>query len=81
MSMAVSNALTRDFVELEVRLLPSDGKTAAWLSSVSEVLSKQYDDDYVYVRSRMICGSCWKIGFAGIRRPRSLGEDPSEDLE
>lgn len=53
MSLAVSSALTHDFVELEVRLPPSDGKTVAWLSSVSEVLSKQYDDDHVFVRSRI----------------------------
>ena len=53
MSMAVSQALTHGFVELEVRLPPSDGKTVAWLSSISEVLSKQYDDDYVFVRCRI----------------------------
>jgi GTPase len=53
MSMAVSKALTHNFVELEIRLPPADGKTVAWLSSISEVLSKQYDDDYVFVRCRI----------------------------
>jgi GTP-binding protein HflX len=53
MSMAVSRSLTHTFVELEVRLPPADGKTAAWLSSTSEVISKQYDDDYVFVRCRV----------------------------
>ncbi len=80
MSMAVSNALTRDFVELEVRLLPSDGKTAAWLSSVSEVLSKQYDDDYVYVRSRMIAGHAGKLVSQGFDVRVLSGKIPQKTL-
>ncbi len=80
MSMAVSNALTRDFVELEVRLLPSDGKTTAWLSSVSEVLSKQYDDDYVFVRSRMTAGHAGKLVSQGFDVRVLSGKIPQKTL-
>ena len=80
MSMAVSNALTRDFVELEVRLLPSDGKTAAWLSSVSEVLSKQYDDDYVFVRSRMPASHAGKLVAQGFDVRVLAGKIPQKTL-
>ncbi len=80
MSMAVSNALTHDFVELEVRLLPSDGKTAAWLSSVSEVLSKQYDDDYVFVRSRMPANHAGKLVSQGFDVRVISGTIPQKTL-
>jgi GTP-binding protein HflX len=80
MSMAVSNALTRDFVELEVRLMPSDGKTTAWLSSVSEVLSKQYDDDYVYVRCRMPAGHAGKLVSQGFDVRVLSGKIPQKTL-
>jgi GTPase len=81
MSMSVSNALTRDFVELEVRLPPSDGKTAAWLSSVSEVLSKQYDDDYVFVRSRMTAGHAGKLVSQGFDVRVLSGKIPQKTLD
>jgi len=53
LAMAVSDALTKNFVELEVRLPLEDGKTIAWLASASEILSKQYNDDHVLVHCRM----------------------------
>jgi len=80
MSMAVSLALTHDFVELEVRLPPSDGKTAAWLSSISEVLSKQYDDDYVYVRSRIRASHAGRLVAQGYDVRVISGKIPQKTL-
>jgi GTP-binding protein HflX len=53
LAKAVSDALSRDFVELEVRLDLHDGKTVAWLSTVGEILSKQYDDDRAVIHVRL----------------------------
>ncbi|MEQ1825514.1 MAG: GTPase HflX [Pirellula sp.] len=53
LAMAVSDALTKNFVELEIRLPLGDGKTIAWLASVAEILSKQYNDDYALVHCKM----------------------------
>ncbi len=50
---SVGEALSRDFVELEVKLDPGDGKTVAWLVQAGEILSKQYDDESVLVHCRL----------------------------
>jgi len=81
MSLAVSSALTHDFVELEVRLPPSDGKTAAWLSSVSEVLSKQYDDDHVFVRSRIPSSHAGRLVSMGYDVRIISGKLPQRTIE
>jgi GTP-binding protein HflX len=80
MSMAVSKALTHGFVELEVRLPPADGKTAAWLSSVSEVLSKQYDDDYVFIRCRIRGSHAGRLVALGYDVRVISGRIPRKDL-
>jgi len=81
MSLAVSSALTHGFVELEVRLPPSDGKTAAWLSSVSEVLSKQYDDDHVFVRSRIQSAHAGRLVSMGYDVRIISGKLPQQAIE
>ena len=53
LSMAVSDALSHGFVELEVRLPASDGKTPATIQSIGEVLSKHYDDEFLLMHARM----------------------------
>jgi len=81
MALAVSSALTHGFVELEVRLPPSDGKTAAWLSSVSEVLSKQYNDDHVFVRSRIQSAHAGRLVSMGYDVRIISGKLPQQTIE
>lgn len=64
-SMAVSDALTKNFVELEVKLPLGDGKTMAWLASVSELLSKQYNDDFAVVHCRLPNRAAGKLAGQG----------------
>ena len=65
LSMAVSDALTKNFVELEVRLQLEDGKTIAWLANVSEIISKQYNDDHALVHCRMPSSAAGKLAGHG----------------
>ena len=65
LSMAVSDALTKNFVELEVRLPLEDGKTIAWLASVAEIMSKQYNDDHALVHCRMPSSAAGKLAGHG----------------
>jgi GTP-binding protein HflX len=63
--MAVSDALTKNFVELEVRLPLEDGKTLAWLASLAEIMSKQYNDDHALVHCRMPTSAAGKLAGHG----------------
>jgi hypothetical protein len=63
--MAVSDALTKNFVELEVRLPLDDGKTIAWLASAAEIMSKQYNDDFALVHCRMPSSVAGKLAAQG----------------
>jgi GTP-binding protein HflX len=65
LSMAVSDALTKNFVEMEVRLPLDDGKTIAWLASAAEIISKQFNDDYALVHCRMPRGAAGKLAAQG----------------
>jgi len=65
LAMAVSDALTKNFVELEVRLALDDGKTIAWLASAAEILSKQYNDDHALVHCRMPSRVAGKLAAQG----------------
>ena len=65
LAMAVSDALTKNFVELEVRLPLEDGKTIAWLASVAEIMSKQYNDDHALVHCRMPTSAAGKLAGQG----------------
>ncbi|HUP76977.1 MAG TPA: GTPase HflX [Pirellula sp.] len=65
LAMAVSDALTRNFVELEVRLPLEDGKTIAWLASVAEIMSKQFNDDHALVHCRMPSSAAGKLAGHG----------------
>jgi len=65
LSMAVSDSLTTNFVELELRLPISDGKTIAWLATHAEVLSKHYQDDLCFVHCRMSIGAAGKLAGQG----------------
>ena len=65
LALAVSDALTKNFVELEVRLPLEDGKTIAWLASVAEIMSKQYNDDHALVHCRMPTSAAGKLAGHG----------------
>jgi GTP-binding protein HflX len=65
LTMAVSDALTKNFVELEVRLPLDDGKTMAWLAMAAEVISQQYNDEYVLVHCRMPNSAAGKLAGQG----------------
>ncbi len=64
-TIAVSDALTKNFVELEVKLPLDDGKTIAWLASTAEVISKQYNDDHALVHCRMPSSAAGKLAGTG----------------
>jgi GTP-binding protein HflX len=49
----VSQALSREFAHIRVRLPLADGKTVAWLTQVGEVLKKDYQEDHVSVEVRV----------------------------
>jgi GTPase len=53
LALAVSNALTHEFVELDIRIPASDGRTPSLLLSVGEVLSKTYDDEILTMHVRV----------------------------
>jgi GTPase len=64
-SMVVSDALTKNFAELEVRLPLGDGKTMAWLTHHSEVISKQYNDDHALIHCRLPASMGGKLASQG----------------
>jgi GTPase len=65
LAIAVSDALSKNFVELEVKLALDDGKTMAWLASAAEILSKQFNDDYAVIHCRMPSRMAGKLAVQG----------------
>lgn len=65
-SIAVSDALTKHFAELEVRLPLDDGKTMAWLSQHAEIISKQYNDDFAIIHCRLPVSAGGKLASQGV---------------
>jgi len=76
LAQGVSDALTAAFVELELRLPVTDGKTIAWLSSHAEILSKQFNDDHTLVHCRMPKGAAGKLAGQGIEMRVLAGKLP-----
>jgi GTP-binding protein HflX len=66
LSQAVSDALSAGFVELEVKLPVSDGKTIAWLSSHAEVLSNQYHDECTVIHCRLPKSAAGRLARQGL---------------
>ena len=54
---AVSDALSREFLDLIVEVEPSDGKLLAYLAAKGEVLSRTYETDVVRIHVRMPAGA------------------------
>ncbi|MEZ6092112.1 MAG: GTPase HflX [Pirellulaceae bacterium] len=52
-SLAVGDALSREFLDLYVDLAPSNGKLLAYLSAKGEVLSREITDTVITVHCRM----------------------------
>lgn len=65
-AVAVSDALTKHFAELEIKLPLDDGKTMAWLSHNAEVISKQYNDDFALIHCRLPTAAAGKLATQGI---------------
>lgn len=49
----VSQALSREFAHVRLKLPLADGKTVAWLIQVGEILHKEYHDDHVAIEVRL----------------------------
>ena len=53
LALAVSDALSREFVNLEVDMPVSNGRLAAYLADEGEVLSRNYEDDRALFHCRV----------------------------
>ena len=53
LSEAVGEALSREFLDLEIQVDPGDGKLLAYLAAKGEIISQQFDVDAVLVRVKM----------------------------
>ena len=80
LTLAVSDALSREFVELEIRLDPADGKTSAWITKAGEVLSKQYEADHVQIHARMAARYAGKLAAMGFELRVISGKLPVRQL-
>ncbi|TWT82063.1 GTPase HflX [Planctomycetes bacterium CA13] len=58
---AVGEALGREFYDIEVDVLPGDGKLLAYLESKAEVLSRQYGEQMVTIHARIPAGAMGPI--------------------
>jgi hypothetical protein len=72
--------LSRDFVELEVRLDPADGKTSAWITKAGEVLSKRYEAEYVLIHARMPARNAGRLAAMGVELRVLAGKLPKRQL-
>ena len=78
LSLAVSDALSHDFVELELRLDHADGKTPAFLATHGEILSKQYTNDWAIFHCRIPARSAGKLVLTGIDLRVISGQLPNQ---
>ena len=53
LAMAVSDALSRSFLDVDINMSVANGKTMAYVAAHGDVLSKQYEDDRVIIHCRM----------------------------
>lgn len=53
LAMAVSDALSRSFLDVDIKMSVANGKTMAYVAAHGDVLSKQYEDDRVIIHCRM----------------------------
>lgn len=53
LAIAVSDALSRTFINVDINMSVANGKLLAFVSAHGDVLSKQYEDDRVTIHCRM----------------------------
>ena len=58
---AVGEALSREFLNLEVEVDLADGRLLAYLAAKGEVLSREYGEDSILVRVRMPAGAMGRV--------------------
>lgn len=81
LAMAVSEALSRSFVEVDVEMGVDNGRLMAYLAAQGEVLSKQYHDSRVTIHCRLPQHSLSRINGNGtiVRLPSPNGVDRHND--
>ena len=65
--MAVSDALSENFLDVDVEMDVSNGKLMAYLAAHGDVLSKRYEDDRAFIHCR-ISSSTWPRPSSGMIR-------------
>jgi GTP-binding protein HflX len=76
LTAAVSDALTRTFIDVDVEMAVGNGRLMAYLAAHGEVLSKQYQDSRVVVHCRIARKHLGRIRQEqGVVRPR--GDEPA----
>ena len=77
LAAAVSDALSRTFVDVDVEMDSGDGRTIAYLAAHGEVLSQQYRDSRVVVHCRIAQKHLGRIGRQQcVIRPHGNGVGP-----
>jgi GTP-binding protein HflX len=80
LAAAVSEALSRGFLDLDVQTSVGDGRLMAYLAAHGEVLSKRFDDTQVTIHCRLPqkhLGALRQSG-AVIRNHNGAGERPAD---
>lgn len=80
LAMAVSDALSYDFVELDIRLDLSDGRTPAYVAQHGEILSTHYNDHCSVVHCRLPARHAGKLALQGIDLRVLSGYLPTMDM-
>jgi GTP-binding protein HflX len=68
----VSDALSRTFLNVDIRFPVSNGKLLAYLADKGEILSRQYDEEFVLVNCRLSPGDLGRISNAEATITRHL---------
>ena len=73
----VGQALSREFLDIEVDLEHSDGKLLSYLSEKSEVISRNYGEDFVTLKVRIPAGAMGPVQRSAI----AIRQDERSDSE
>jgi GTP-binding protein HflX len=79
LALAVSDALSESFCDLDVETSVSDGKLLAYLAQHGEILSQRYDDERVVVHCRLPSRFMGRLTGMGAT-VRLHGEGPQSDV-
>lgn len=81
LTAAVSRSLSENFVTLSVRLDIADGRTMAWLIQVGEVISKQFNDEFVEIHVRLPARHAGRLQRDGFELHVLDGKLPEREVE